>query len=1206
MQKTTPITRQQPLGPMPSFSWNRTCDVLIHIVRPVFLLGLILSGLVLLLLASLAQAGELQFGSGGAAVEVPLPSWVVKERGTFLIVVNSELQPKVQAALDTYKQDLLKQGFKNVIQKNWEYKEYNLSKSASHPDAPLLKEYLLKVYRRDSTVIDPNAPQLEGALFVGKLPFVLTRIEADPWTSGIYFMGLKSGWTDKTFNKVYAFDEIEDAPLELDIYVGILDAHKIEIIDTNGDGIKDDEATMINHYFMKNHRYRVGGYRPQGQFPVDSKGLAVDMLNYKNEYGPPISGFRAYQNYRKLDLSAESPAAPTPQEVINHLSGGNGYEMFEISAHGATEAVALKGGYPNGYLFSSHFASNEYALKNLFFEFSDCNVGRYNIKDYMVGTFLFRKDYGLAGTWAIPNNNQETFYFDALGGGETIGEAFKKSWNKAIAEASIVGHSTFSTIFGDPTLWISERNPERLMPNVKLDMYIVDDKVGGNGNGVLEAGEEAKITVQLSNAGGQVLNVQGVSLKTDNLEAMVIKGQVNFGDIERFGKATNNNDPFIIKTTANWDSDARFEFSIQAASQDDTSQTYKKDFSFTVEVGFRVAWLARFEEKRIFNMAAVDVTGDGTEEIVLFYNNDKPEDDEIRVYELAQDRLNLLAKSPVTGSEFTAGSEFAVGRISSDQNISANIVTKGVMYSWDISSRQLLKSSLSETASVYDYQVGIGSFLTPNGKRAGYVELADVYPEIALSFNTIEDLQKKEIWNYTQNAILPGVGITPHVMAIGNLDDDAEKLDEVVVAMVTSDGQDVDGYVLALDSSGHKIWERQDKIKGSQHNYTNLVLANILGDSKLECLVRFGYSYFILDYQGNKLAEFQEKLMSVQEVPLVMDINGDGIKEVIFFSAASPEFLVYRFQNGPDGWQVLKERIPAPGDFGDRQIFAGDLLGDDETEITTFGSNNRFHINGTKGNSLYANDLAAESSDGYFGRQIICDCDGDKKVEIVLFTDDGSMYALHFNKTYDSRNMIYPMAYHDPQRTRAYKDPPMPPQWVMPPPDKLFWAQEPDSLEMKVSSKSGTQSGLQFTFEGLPAGIQKEETVTPEGKTVTLKWTPAVEDAQQYGVNVQVTDETGLMISRRFYLDVVHLPFIRGDANMSGAVDISDGINILSFLFSGLSESPVRLAALDSNDNGEIDISDAVYLLKYLFSAGPAPAAPFPAAGVDPTRPNKF
>ncbi len=73
-------------------------------------------------------------------------------------------------------------------------------------------------------------------------------------------------------------------------------------------------------------------------------------------------------------------------------------------------------------------------------------------------------------------------------------------------------------------------------------------------------------------------------------------------------------------------------------------------------------------------------------------------------------------------------------------------------------------------------------------------------------------------------------------------------------------------------------------------------------------------------------------------------------------------------------------------------------------------------------------------------------------------------------------------------------------------------------------------------------------------------------------------------------------PFIRGDTNGSGTLDISDTIFLLDYLFAtGAQPNPEE--AGDTNADGSIDISDAIYLLLYLFNAGEPPAAPFPDAG---------
>ncbi|MGE4631917.1 MAG: dockerin type I repeat-containing protein, partial [Planctomycetota bacterium] len=73
-------------------------------------------------------------------------------------------------------------------------------------------------------------------------------------------------------------------------------------------------------------------------------------------------------------------------------------------------------------------------------------------------------------------------------------------------------------------------------------------------------------------------------------------------------------------------------------------------------------------------------------------------------------------------------------------------------------------------------------------------------------------------------------------------------------------------------------------------------------------------------------------------------------------------------------------------------------------------------------------------------------------------------------------------------------------------------------------------------------------------------------------------------------------PFIRGDTNGSGAIDISDAVFLLAYLFSA-GGPPSPEASGDANADGGIDISDAIYLLSFLFDSGAPPPAPYPDAG---------
>jgi hypothetical protein len=76
--------------------------------------------------------------------------------------------------------------------------------------------------------------------------------------------------------------------------------------------------------------------------------------------------------------------------------------------------------------------------------------------------------------------------------------------------------------------------------------------------------------------------------------------------------------------------------------------------------------------------------------------------------------------------------------------------------------------------------------------------------------------------------------------------------------------------------------------------------------------------------------------------------------------------------------------------------------------------------------------------------------------------------------------------------------------------------------------------------------------------------------------------------------------FRRGDVNGDDALNISDAVKVLLYLFGG---NPTLdcFDAGDADDDGRITITDAARLLDFLFRHGPEPAAPGFACGEDPT-----
>ncbi|MGQ9590574.1 MAG: hypothetical protein ACUVYA_09815 [Planctomycetota bacterium] len=86
------------------------------------------------------------------------------------------------------------------------------------------------------------------------------------------------------------------------------------------------------------------------------------------------------------------------------------------------------------------------------------------------------------------------------------------------------------------------------------------------------------------------------------------------------------------------------------------------------------------------------------------------------------------------------------------------------------------------------------------------------------------------------------------------------------------------------------------------------------------------------------------------------------------------------------------------------------------------------------------------------------------------------------------------------------------------------------------------------------------------------------------------------------YLEASPAAFLRGDANASGKVDLSDAVFTLNWLFLG-GLAPSCPDAADADDSGGLEITDAVFVLNWLFLGGRTPPLPGPeSCGVDPSE----
>ncbi|MBI4583508.1 MAG: hypothetical protein HY717_05760 [Planctomycetes bacterium] len=171
----------------------------------------------------------------------------------------------------------------------------------------------------------------------------------------------------------------------------------------------------------------------------------------------------------------------------------------------------------------------------------------------------------------------------------------------------------------------------------------------------------------------------------------------------------------------------------------------------------------------------------------------------------------------------------------------------------------------------------------------------------------------------------------------------------------------------------------------------------------------------------------------------------------------------------------------------------------------------------------------------------------------------------------------------------------------------------PIALQYTVAASTGPDDlpNTFFPFEKPPP-----KAFAGSGKWVPLEWeiTDACFRNFQKGAadfRLMVTDGGRVCIDKVELVFVAEPPplkfnFHRGDADQNAAVELTDAVQILTYLFLGTPTNvPECLDAADADDNGDVQLTDAVWILGFLFLGTDPPPAPGPhtaPCGPDPTE----
>ena len=361
-----------------------------------------------------------------------------------LVIVNSTIYEGVKASLEQYRRDLEDFGFEHVIFLNW---------SGNKPED--IREVLQRFYLNST---------LAGALLVGDLPAVeyemFSAWDYERFPMDLYYMDLDGDWGDSDGDGV------------LDMHFGKKIAPDIWVGRIKTSGLGEDEVSLVNQYFQKNHQYR------NGSLTAPKRALLYIDDDWENLASMDSDSLGIL--YDNLTVVSDK-ATTTASDYRNRL--GEGYEWVHVRSHGTwnRHSFEIPGG-DGGLINAPEYA--EINPNTLFYQLFICHAARFTEPDYLAGEVVFKTSKGLASIGSTKLGGMQMFwtFYEALARGRTIGDAFKEwfvKWGegKVTILDSYAGRKWFYglTIIGDPTLrlrWLSE---EEIADLQKREEQAIDD-----------------------------------------------------------------------------------------------------------------------------------------------------------------------------------------------------------------------------------------------------------------------------------------------------------------------------------------------------------------------------------------------------------------------------------------------------------------------------------------------------------------------------------------------------------------------------------------------------------------------------------------------------------------------------------------------------------------------------------------------------------
>ena len=330
--------------------------------------------------------------------------------GRVAVVVEAGLFASVSNSLVTYAADLTAHGFAPFV--------VTFSGSAEQ-----LRELLAGYYADEAS--------LAGAVLVGDLPYAVWEMIKTFDTSAyeanicdIFFMDLDGTWEDNNATAPFAAGRYDTRGGDLlcEIWVTRIAAENMSVSGQTA-------ASLVNGYFTRNHAYR------SGSTSVAKKALHYTDNDWSGKAGTDVRELSAVYSSVTSRVCGVHAGTGGADYRDNHLPSN--VELIQVRCHGTAAAHVWDDGV--NVTTSDYLAKDPHAV---FYNLYTCsggdftvvnNLSRMAVMNPAAGGLAAWSHSGTGGMITLDSHCSSAVFYDALGAGECLGEAFRLWYNACVA-----------------------------------------------------------------------------------------------------------------------------------------------------------------------------------------------------------------------------------------------------------------------------------------------------------------------------------------------------------------------------------------------------------------------------------------------------------------------------------------------------------------------------------------------------------------------------------------------------------------------------------------------------------------------------------------------------------------------------------------------------------------------------------------------------